>query len=120
IDGQVAALQVFFQRDVGGGVKGKAVVARGGLALGARQRAFLVGVGVEEDGEVTPHRGVALGQQGLRLCADQHPIAVAFGAPEESIAYIAALLLSLHWLSFSVSSPPDSNRSRHSVSPMRA
>jgi hypothetical protein len=42
VDGQVAPDQVVFQRDVGRGVEHEAVVAGRGLALGARQRVFLL------------------------------------------------------------------------------
>ena len=42
VDGEVAPRQVLLERDVGRGVEREAVVAGRGLALGARQRVFLV------------------------------------------------------------------------------
>ena len=54
VDRQVAARQVFFERDVGRGVEGEAVVAGRRLALGARERVFLVRLRMQEDREVRP------------------------------------------------------------------
>ena len=46
IDGQVAPCQVLFQRHIRRGMHHKAFIARGRFALSARQRVFLLGVGV--------------------------------------------------------------------------
>jgi hypothetical protein len=54
VDGEVAARQVLFQRHVGAGVEGEAVVAAAALAFGARQRHFLARVRVQEDRKSRP------------------------------------------------------------------
>jgi hypothetical protein len=55
VDGEVAALQVFFERHLGRGVHHETPVARRRLALGARERVLLVGIRVQEYGEVAAH-----------------------------------------------------------------
>ena len=76
VDGQVATGQVFFERHIRGGMHRKAVVAPRGFTLGTRECVFLVGVGVQEDGEVAPHGLVALRHQGLGRATHHHPVAV--------------------------------------------
>jgi hypothetical protein len=89
IDGQVAARQVLFQRHLGRGVEGEAVVARRRLALGARQRHFFVRLRVQEDREVAPtggsRRPAVLGRG-----AHHHPVAVAGGPAQQRVAHRAA------------------------------
>jgi hypothetical protein len=48
VDREVAARQVLLQRDVGRRVKQEALVSRPGLAFGARERVFLVGLRMQE------------------------------------------------------------------------
>ena len=52
VDGEVAPRQVLFERDRRIGVDDEAAVARRRLALGARQRVFLVRLRMQEDREV--------------------------------------------------------------------
>ena len=59
VDRQVAARQVLFQRDVGSAWNDEAAVAGRRLALGARERVFLVRLRMQEDREVAPDRRVA-------------------------------------------------------------
>ena len=90
IDGQVAAREVFLQRDIGRGLHGKAAVAAAALALGARERVFLVGLGVQEDGKVAAHGLVALGDHFFGRGADHDPVAVMDRAAEQMVAHRAA------------------------------
>jgi hypothetical protein len=66
IDGQVAAGEIFFQRDLGRRVEGEAVVAVAGLALGTGQRVFLVRFGMQEDREILADRAIIPRLHGLR------------------------------------------------------
>jgi hypothetical protein len=66
VDRQIAARQILFQADIGRGMKGKALVAVAGLALGTRQRIFLVRLRVQEDREILADRLEAAGQHFLR------------------------------------------------------
>jgi hypothetical protein len=56
IDGEIAPPEVFFQRDIRGGVDGEALVAAAALALGAGERVFLVGLRMQEHREILAHR----------------------------------------------------------------
>ncbi len=53
---QIATPEIVLQRDLG---EDEARIAGRGLALGAGQRVFLVGLGVQEDREVTPDGPIA-------------------------------------------------------------
>ena len=96
VDGQVAPGQVFFQRDVGRGMHGKAVVTPRGFALGARECVLFVGVGVQEDREVTPHGLVALRHQGLGRAAHHHPVAVRPSEAHQGISDCTADQVGFH------------------------
>jgi hypothetical protein len=54
VDGEVAAHQVFFQRDIRRGVEHKAFVAGRGLAFGAGQRIFFLRFRMQEYGKSLP------------------------------------------------------------------
>jgi hypothetical protein len=56
IDGQVATVQIVFQRHIGRGVKGKAGVAATALAFGAGEGVFLLRLRMQEDGKVLANR----------------------------------------------------------------
>jgi len=60
IDGEIAALQVFFEGDVGAGMEGKPAIATTAFALGARQGVFLAGLRVQENREVRTDRAKPL------------------------------------------------------------
>ena len=79
VDGQVATRQVFFQRHTGIGMDGKALVAACGLALGARQRVFLVRVRVQEHRKILAHRHKAVLHHQLRRGPDDDPVMVLHG-----------------------------------------
>lgn len=96
VDGEVAALQVVFQRYCRIGIDHEAAIATAGLALGARQRVFLTGFRVQEHREITTHGGVA---QRLHLRgrgADHHPVAVAGRTLQQAVAHGAADKIDLH------------------------
>ncbi len=65
-------------------MEGEAVVTAAGLALGTRQRIFLVGARVEEDRKILADRPETGRQHGFRACADDHVIAVGVGRPSSS------------------------------------
>ena len=79
IDGQVAAHQVLFQRNVFIGMKAESGVAFGGFAFGTGEGVFFVALRMEKDGKILADRLIALSQHGLRICTDDYPIAVFDG-----------------------------------------
>src|SRR5690606_1827146 len=74
VDGQVAALQVLFQRNLGGGMESETAVAATALAFGSGEGVFLSGLRVEEYREVLADRAEAEVQQLLRRGADHYPV----------------------------------------------
>ncbi len=74
VDGQVAALQVFFKGNVGCGVKGETAITLAALAFGAGQRIFLAGLRVQKYRKVLADRAKALLQQLLGCGADHYPV----------------------------------------------
>ena len=96
VDGQVAALQVLLQRDVGRGVESEAVVARRGFALGARQRVLFVGLRMQEHRKIAPDRTETQPHHLLRRCADHDMIAVLHRQAEQFIAHRAADHVGFH------------------------
>ncbi len=100
IDGEVAALQVLFQRHRRIGVDDEAAVAAPALALGARQRVFLAGMRVQEHREVAADGLEATCLHLLLGGADHHPVAVARIQPQQPVADRAADQVGLHAPSF--------------------
>ena len=96
VDGEVAAGEVVLERDAAVGVELEAVVARAGLALGARERVLLARVRMQEDGEVAADRQIAEGEQLAGIGADDDPVAIAHRATEQSITNRAAHEITLH------------------------
>ena len=96
VDGQVAAQQVFFQRHLGCGVHGEALVAAAGLAFGAGKGHFFAGLWVDEDREVFAHRPVAQRLHLLRRAAHDDPVAVAVRQAQQCVAHRAAHHVALH------------------------
>src|SRR6185312_3952057 len=90
VDGEVATREVVLQRHVGRGVEAETVVARPRLALGARQRVFLAGVGMQEHREILADRLVALRQHVFGRRADHHVVAIEMRAAQQLVAYRAA------------------------------
>ena len=96
IDGQVAPGQVFFERDIGSGMHGKAAVALGRLALGAGQRIFLTAGRMQKHRKVFAYRHIALGCQGFGRGADHDPVAVLHRQAQQGIANRTADHVNLH------------------------
>ena len=82
VDGQVAADQVFFQRHARVGMKGKAAVAHAAFALGACQRVFGAGFGVQKHREVSADGAKALRLHLLWRGADHDIVDVFDGSAE--------------------------------------
>jgi hypothetical protein len=98
VDGEVAPRQILFQRHVGRGVEDEALVARRGLALGARQGVFLVRLGMQEHREILADRLEAARQHVLRRGADDDMVVVLHGQAEQPIAHRTADDVGLHRL----------------------
>lgn len=96
IDGEIAALQIVFQRHIGGGVNGEAVITCGGLALGTGQRVLLMGLGVQKHRKILADRPETARQQLFRGRTDHHPVAVFDRQPEQAIAYRATDDIAFH------------------------
>jgi hypothetical protein len=90
IDRQVAALQVFLQRDRRGGIEREAMVAMASLALGARECVLLLGVWMQKHREVAAHRAEAARMHLIGGRADHHPVALAHRQAEQRIAHCTA------------------------------
>jgi hypothetical protein len=103
VDGEVASCQILFQRHARIGVKGKAVIAAPGFALGARQRIFLVGARVQEDREILADWFVAQFKHVFRTCADHHVIVIDHRAFQQFVADGAAHQISAHRHSLALS-----------------
>ena len=97
VDGEIAPRQVFFQCHIGGGVHHKAAIAHAVLALGARQRVFLMGLRVQEHRKVAPHGHEAARAHLLRCGSDHHPVRVVDGQAQQCIAHRAAYLENLEF-----------------------
>ena len=96
IDGQVAALQILFQRDVGCGVKVKAVITGRGLALGARQRIFLMGLRMQEHRKIAADRAEALLHHLFGCGADDDVIPVLHRQAEHLVTHRTADNVDFH------------------------
>ncbi len=90
VDGEVAAAEVLFQRHRGRGVDHEAAMPARRLALGARQRVLLAGVGMQEHREVAPDRAEARGQHRVGRRTDHHPVAIPRRQPEQPVTHRAA------------------------------
>ena len=90
VDAEVAARQILFERDGRIGMEREAVVARRGLALGARERVFLLRLWMQKDREVAPHRQKAGVDHLLGRGADDDPVAIVHRRPEQRVAHRAA------------------------------
>ena len=73
---QVTAGQIVFQRDARGGVEGEAVVAGGGLALGAGEGVFLSRLWMQKHREIATHGQEALLHHFFRRGVHHDPVAV--------------------------------------------
>src|SRR5690606_20688091 len=90
VDGQVAALQVLFQRNLGGGMESETAVAATALAFGSGEGVFLSGLRVKEYREVLADRAEAEVQQLLWGGADHYPVTLVPGHAKQLVAHGAA------------------------------
>ena len=96
IDGEVAAFEIFLKRNGRVCVDCEAVVTRPRFALGARQRIFLFGVGVQENGEVPANLRVTRGRHLLGCAADYDPVDFLVRIAQQGVADGAANAEAVH------------------------
>ncbi len=96
IDGEVAAPEVVLEFDVRRELGGEAAVARAHLALGARQRVFFLGLGMQEYREIAAHGNVSGAFELSRRGAHDHPVPLGHLATEQAIPDRAAHQVHLH------------------------
>ena len=95
IDGEVAPRQILFQRDVTRSMDDEAFVPARGLALGARQRIFLMRLGMQEHREILAYRAVTQRHHVFRRCSHHHPVLILYRQPEQAVAHCAAHVIDL-------------------------
>jgi len=96
VDGEVPPEQVVLQRDCGVAVHDKTGVPVAPLALGARQRVFFLGFGMQEHREILAHLLIALPQQIVRPGANDYPVAFHDRIAQQGIADRAANQVDFH------------------------
>ncbi len=82
VDRQVAPCKILFERHLGPEFDGESAVAGRYLAFQARQRVFLVAVGVQEHRKIAAHLAIFQAQQLLAGASDHHPVALLDGQPQ--------------------------------------
>ena len=80
----------------GASVEGETLVARAGLALGAREGVLVARLRVQEDREVLADRLEAQREHVVRRGADDDVVAVVHGQAEQRITHRAADEVDLH------------------------
>jgi hypothetical protein len=98
IDGEVATLQVLFQRHRRIGVDHEAAISPSTLALGARECVFLVAVRMQEHREVATDRLEAAREHCVLGFSDDDKIPIARPQAEQLVAHCAADEIDLHCL----------------------
>ena len=96
IDREVAARQVLLQRDIRCGEHGEALVAAPGLALGARERIFLIGLRMQEDREILADRAESQPHHLLGIAAYHHVVMVLDRQAKQLVSHRAAYAIDLH------------------------
>ena len=96
VDGQVAALQVLFQCDIGAGVKGETFITGAGFAFGTCQRVLLTGFRVQEYREALADLFVTLVQHGLRRRTDHNPVFFPDRQVEQFVAHRTTYQVCFH------------------------
>ena len=96
IDGEIASLQISFECDVRRRVKCKPRITTTALALGSRERIFLVGLRVQKHRKVFAHGQKFCRQHVIDRRAHHHVITVMRRQPQELVPYAAADLINLH------------------------
>jgi hypothetical protein len=96
VDGQIAACEILFQSDVGAEFDGEPAIARRHLALEPRQRVLLVGLGVQKHGKIAADFAKVTAQQLLTGPADDDPVPLLDGKPEQGVPNRSANQIHLH------------------------
>jgi len=96
VDGQIAADQVFFERDIGAGVKDETGIAWRRLAFGAGEGVFLMRLRMQEDREVAADGFEPSCRHVFRGGADDDPVAILYRQAEQFVAHRAADAVGLH------------------------
>jgi hypothetical protein len=96
VDRQIAACQVFLQRDVRRIEKLEAVITRRRLALGARKGVLLLRLRMQEHRKILAHRTVALRDHLLGGRADHDVIAVLHRHAQQLVANRATYRVDIH------------------------
>jgi hypothetical protein len=96
VDGEVAPRQVLLQRHVRRGEHCEALVAAPGLALGAGERVFLVGLWMQEDREVLADRAETQPHHLFGIAAYHHVVMVLDRKAEQLVPDRAAYAIDLH------------------------
>ncbi len=97
IDGEIAAREILLERHLGAELHRESAIARGDLALAAGERVLLVGVGVQEHRKVSSHFPIAELLELLPRAADDNPITLLDGKPEQPVPNGSADQIHLHW-----------------------
>ncbi len=96
IDRQVASREVVLERHLRRREELEPAVPLAVLALGARERVLLARLRMQEHREIAAHRPVARRQHRLRRRADDDPVAVDDGTPDQFVADGSADAVDLH------------------------
>jgi hypothetical protein len=92
----MALLEILLEAERGRRIELEGRVAAARLALGARERVFLFGLGMQKHREVLADLHVAEIAHLGRAAADDDPVALAHGQPEQLVANRAAHLVDVH------------------------
>ena len=96
VDGEVATRKILLERDVGRGMKHEAAVAATTLALRARERIFLVRIGMQEHRKIASNRTKPNGQHRLGRGTHDDEVTVHHRAPKQLVADGTANAVDLH------------------------
>ena len=96
VDREIAALEILLERNGCARVELEARVAAAYLALGARERIFVAGDRMQEDGEVLADAPISLRKQLVGRSADDDPVALLDRQAEQGVAYRPADLVDFH------------------------
>ena len=98
VDREVAPLQILLERHIGRREELEPAVSVAMLALGSRQRVFVLRFRMQEDGKVAADRTKARREHDLRGGADHGEIAVGVLATQQFVAHGAADAIDAHGL----------------------
>ena len=96
VDGEIAALQIVFEADIGGGMKRKAGITRCSFALGASEGILFMAVGMQKYRKILAYRFVAGGEHVFRCGTHYNPVTILDRESEEFITNATAYFINLH------------------------